>query len=97
MGAVIQPLFIFVLTYCNMYGIMIMPIKVNAKGETEMTDVIRCPYCKSQMELRVLGMNKNKIYFYECPKCLSRSPQTWNEVTANSMARMTETKRSGQA
>ena len=53
---------------------------------------IKCPYCKAQMDLRRLGMNKNKIYFYECTKCLARSPLTWNEVTANSMARMNERK-----
>ena len=49
---------------------------------------IYCPYCKGRMELRILGMNKNKIYFYECTKCLARSPQTTNDATANSMARM---------
>ena len=53
-----------------------------------MTANIKCPYCNGMMELRKLGMNKNKIYFYECPKCLARSPMTWNEVTANSMARI---------
>ncbi len=55
-----------------------------------MTKEIKCRYCDNEMELRKLGMNKNKIYFYECPWCLSRSPLTWNEVTANSMARMTK-------
>ena len=53
-----------------------------------MTRRIRCPYCNGEMLLQSLGMSKNKIVFYECSKCLSRSPQTYNEVTANSMARM---------
>lgn len=53
-----------------------------------MTTIITCPYCNAQMNLRELGMSKNKIYFYECSKCLSRSPMTWNAVTANSMATM---------
>ena len=53
-----------------------------------MTSTIKCPYCNGEMLLRVLGLNKNKVCFYECPKCLSRSPMTWNPVTANSMAKM---------
>ena len=53
-----------------------------------MTDNIKCPFCGGKMESRRLGLNKNKIWFYECAKCLARSPQTWNEVTANSMAKM---------
>ena len=57
-----------------------------------MTDTIKCPYCKGNMTIRQLGTNKNKVFFYECPKCLSRSPQTWSEVVANSMARMNERK-----
>ena len=56
-----------------------------------MTANIKCPYCKGRMELRILGTNKeHRVYFYECPKCLARSPMTWNEVTANSMARMSK-------
>ena len=58
-----------------------------------MTNVMTCPYCGNQMELRELGMNKNKICFYECIKCLARSPMTWNKVTANSMARMRNEKK----
>lgn len=54
-----------------------------------MTSVITCPYCKGKMELRELGTNKeHRVYFYECMKCLARSPMTSNAVTANSMARM---------
>ena len=52
-----------------------------------MTERITCPYCMSNMRLIELG-HGNKIYFYECEKCGSRSPMTWNEITANSMARM---------
>lgn len=53
------------------------------------TSVIKCPYCNGTMELRVLGLNKeHRFYYYECHSCMSRSPQTLNEVTANSMARM---------
>ena len=50
-----------------------------------MTDKITCPYCNGTMELRELGYVA-KIVFYECPKCLSRSPQTNNKYTANSLA-----------
>lgn len=53
-----------------------------------MEEIIKCPYCKGKMELRKLGMSKNKICFYECTKCLSRSPMTWNEVVAKNMAKM---------
>ena len=52
-----------------------------------MTAYISCPYCGAKMEFRELGYVK-KIMFYECPKCLSTSPQTYNRVTANSMAQM---------
>ena len=57
---------------------------------------IKCPYCGGEMKLRTLGSNKNKISFYECSECLSRSPQTWNEATAKGMAlmRFTKNKRS---
>ena len=51
-----------------------------------MTDIITCPYCGKQMELRELGF-RAKIVFYECLNCLARSPQTNNKYTANSMAR----------
>ena len=57
-----------------------------------MTNVITCPYCQNKMEIRELGF-KAKIVFYECPHCLSRSPQTYNVVTANSMARMPQKRR----
>ena len=57
-----------------------------------MTDVIKCPYCKHNMELRELGFVA-KIVFYECPNCLSRSPQTNNKYTANSMATMGKKRR----
>lgn len=60
-----------------------------------MAKEIRCPYCKGQMQLRKLGMSKNKVFFYECVKCLARSPMTFNEVTANSMARMSEERKVG--
>ena len=53
-----------------------------------MTEKITCRYCSAQMMLTVLGHSKNKVYFYECSKCGSRSPMTWNEITANSMATM---------
>lgn len=53
-----------------------------------MTNDIRCPYCNGEMVIQELGLNKNKIFFYECTKCLARSPQTYNQVTANSMARI---------
>ena len=58
-----------------------------------MTRNIVCPYCNARMLLRELGMNKNRVFFYECPKCLARSPMTWNKVTANSMAKMNENER----
>lgn len=53
-----------------------------------MTNRINCPYCDGEMMLRELGMSKNKVCFYECMKCLSRSPMTSNKYTANSMAKM---------
>ena len=53
-----------------------------------MTEKVNCPYCNGKMVLRELGMSRKKICFYECIKCLSRSPMTWNKVTANSMAKM---------
>ena len=54
-----------------------------------MTANIICPYCNSKMAYRELGHGKvQKHCFYECSKCLSRSPLTFNEVTANSMATM---------
>lgn len=53
-----------------------------------MSKKIMCPYCGNVMESRVLGLNKNKVCFYECPKCLSRSPFSWNEATAKGMAQM---------
>lgn len=52
-----------------------------------MRKIIPCPYCQRSMVLRELGF-KAKIVFYECPNCLSRSPQTNNKYTANSMAIM---------
>jgi len=57
-----------------------------------MTKEITCPYCGNIMDLRELGISRKKICFYECLKCLARSPQTWNKVTANSMAKMRERK-----
>lgn len=53
-----------------------------------MSAKITCPYCGGQMESRILGLNKNKVCFYECIKCLSRSPFSWNEATAKGMAQM---------
>ena len=53
-----------------------------------MANDIFCPYCKKKMRLLSLGANKNKMFFYECEGCLSRSPLTWNAVTARSMAKM---------
>ena len=54
-----------------------------------MTKDIVCPYCNAQMAYRELGHGKAQRHcFYECSKCLSRSPLTFNEVTANSMATM---------
>lgn len=53
-----------------------------------MTRNVKCPYCSGRMLLRELGMSQNKVYFYECIKCLSRSPMSWNKVAANSMAKM---------
>ena len=54
-----------------------------------MTDKITCPYCNGSMLYRELGHGKAQRHcFYECSKCLSRSPLTFNEVTANSMATM---------
>ena len=55
-----------------------------------MKRVITCPYCGGHMECRELGF-KAKYVFYECEKCLSRSPLTTNKVTANSMAQMRRT------
>ena len=57
-----------------------------------MTKEFRCPYCGREMWLRELGLNKHKVVFYECSGCLSRSPQTNNKFTANSMAQMKERK-----
>lgn len=63
-----------------------------------MTSVIKCRYCGGDMEIRELGLNKeHRFYYYECPFCMSRSPQTLNEVTANSMARMRPSKEEKQA
>lgn len=52
-----------------------------------MKRLITCPYCGGRMECRELGF-KAKYVFYECTKCLARSPLTTNKVTANSMAQM---------
>lgn len=57
-----------------------------------MTKNITCPYCGKSMFLRELGLSKNKVVFYECSGCLSRSPMTNNKYTANSMAQLREKK-----
>lgn len=54
-----------------------------------MTKSVVCRYCGAKMVYRELGNVKLKFCFYECPQCLSRSPQTYSEIMANSMARMT--------
>ena len=58
-----------------------------------MTDKITCPYCGAKMELRELGMNRNKVVFYECSGCLARSPMTNNKYTANRMAQLRKEER----
>lgn len=50
--------------------------------------IIKCPYCDQEMNLRVLGLGEHKTCFYECSKCLSRSPHALNEVMAKNLARM---------
>lgn len=47
---------------------------------------IECPYCDTPMAYRELGFVA-KTSFYECPRCLSRSPQTFGQINAKNIAK----------